>query len=139
MGNFKDQREFVYGEDELDFDDDPKNIIFEYIKDRRNNRKGLLITGIVDGEVCFGWSLCNTTQDKFNRGDAFGIAVDRLYCNDRYMKYAQNGGVFDHFEFMSDILPASIRKNGGHFADRIKRYYKNEKFSEITAIFVNTY
>ena len=135
------------------------NSIFEYIRKENNgnNQKiGLIMTAIIDGEVCFGWSLCKVTEEKFNRDVAFAMAINRMLNNERYEKYLlynykdidfnANDVPFDdddfldnidndvHFidvDFIDDILPFTIKNNMKRFIGRVDAYYKNEPVTEV--------
>lgn len=94
---------------------DVSNMLMEYIKDNKNNKIGLLMTGIVNDKINFGWSLCSK-YDNFDKDVAYKIAKGRLLTNERWND--------------SDIdLPLSVIRYSLHFFNRVIKYYKNGKFS----------
>lgn len=123
-------------------------VIMSYIKDSKGNKKGLMMAAKVDGEVCFGWSLCKKC-DEFNRYDGYLIAEGRMLNNERmYDNYIKDEEEFYKFyeendDFSAedreemplilfiDVVPSSIQKEFKKFSQRVKSYFKNEKFSHV--------
>ena len=105
--------------------------MLSYIKDRNGEKKGVLLAGVHRGEVCFGWSLCKTSNnhdkgdtDVFNRDKGvFEIAQGRALKNDR---------MYRDFKFERDI-PLSVWDNVNRFTDRIDKYYKGMDNSNLLA------
>lgn len=55
-----------------------KNEIFEYIKNRKYGKIGIIVARNVDGQIRVGWSKCNfKLGDEFVIGDGMAIALDR--------------------------------------------------------------
>jgi len=100
--------------------------LVEYTRDRQNNKIGVLISGIIDNEVVIGWSLCNRSAgDVFDKTECIDIAEGRAYNNDRYLN---NGDYYGS-------VPESLEVPMIEFVARIKKYYKNTRFSKFTQAF----
>ena len=105
--------------------------IVSYIKGINGEKKGVLLAGIHKNEVCFGWSLCKTSNkydkkdiDVFDRDKGvFEIAQGRALKNDR---------IYRDFSFQKDI-PLSVWDNVNRFTDRIDKYYKGMDNSNLLA------
>lgn len=97
-----------------------KNPIIEYTRDRKNNKNGVILSGINNGIVCFGFSLCSK-EDYFDSFIGVDIAEARAFKNDRLFKNLIANG---------DTIPISIKEYLPKFIDRVTRYYKSEKFSD---------
>ena len=108
-------------------------VMFTYIRDRKQQKVGVFVSGIVDNEddgpqVAIGWALCNK-DDNFDRYVGYDIAEGRVYSNDRiHANYCQAESLFG----IEEIIPTTVMQNLPKFLDRIKRYYKNEVFSDLT-------
>jgi hypothetical protein len=90
-----------------------KKPIFQYVK--RNRKKiGILVAGIYEDEICFGWSLCSR-RDKFDREKGFTLADSRCATNERYANRESY-----------EVIPQSILKSKAlrQFLFRINSYYK---------------
>src|SRR6056297_2496656 len=105
-----------------------KNSIHEYIRDNNNRKIGVMLSTVIDGNVCFGWSLANKL-DEFDKDIGLVIASDRAYLNltNRYDKYFETINEYPEsgFEFIDDILPYAVKENLPSFINRMSRYYKD--------------
>jgi len=79
--------------------------LIEYIKDKKNNRRGVLVATKETVGFSIGWSLC-CKKDKFNREFGQDIAIGRAERNSR-MK-----------------TPHSIHDKMVRFHNRAQRYFK---------------
>ena len=121
--------------------------MIQYVRQGKNNTKnGLLLSGILDREVCVGWSLCNK-KDDFDLNVAVFIAEERCYVQDRFEKYMLEDIDDKYVEFkdddpcielIDDIIPKSIHKDLFYFLDRINRYYKETPKSKVLS-YLNKY
>lgn len=108
--------------------------MLSYVRDRKRNKVGVLLSGKIDDEVCIGWSKAKVDVEDFNLYDGIEIALGRMYANPRMEKY-----IFpekfdldeDPQEFLEDKIPVSIKKDLFKFVHRMKLYYKDGKFSEV--------
>ena len=94
--------------------------IIQYVKRGKPNNKrkvGVLVSGVVDGEVCIGWSLCNDL-DKFDKDKALEIAKGRCVSNDRET-------------YDIDDIPLSFFNHNTlyKFLVRMNTYYKKNELS----------
>jgi len=112
------------------------NPMISYINGTNGEKKGVLLAGVHKNEVCFGWSLCKTSNnydkkdtDVFDRDKGvFEIAQGRALKNDR---------MYYNFKFERDI-PLSVWDNVEKFTDRIDKYYKRTDYSNLLAeVFAN--
>ena len=89
----------------------PNNVIFQYVRNRRNQKVGVVAAvKRSDDTVGFGFSLCAKNKgDKFNPVTALNIAIGR----------AEN---FPHFK--ADV-PHSVMEDWRIIYDRAVRYFKN--------------
>lgn len=85
--------------------------IFEYVRDRHNNRVGVILAlkNKSDNTVTFGWSLCKKS-DQFSRDVGIGIAINRALKFDRHPLLRIPHSMKQHFE--------TFRKRAG-------KYFKN--------------
>lgn len=137
--------------EELSGPDIQSKPIVSYIRDNNGNKQGMLVAAKCNGEVCFGWSLC-CAEDKFDKYDGFTIAEGRLVNNDRMERnYVEEDNIYFRMvgEFLADksisrdqlplapltfffeIVPMTVQKYVKDFKERVARYFKNEKFSEV--------
>jgi len=120
----------------LDNVSDMDNILISYIRDNKNQKIGMLISGInkyKNNNVCIGWSLCNK-QDQFDKYIGFDIAQGRTYLNDRiYENHVDEN--FNIFEF----IPKTVIKNLPKFLIKIYKYYKKEELSNLTSFLLNSF
>ena len=111
---------------------DMRYTLHEYIRDNSNRKIGVLLSTVIDGNVCFGWSLANKL-DEFDKDIGFMIASDRAYLNltNRYDKYFEtvDKDPESGFEFIDDILPHAVKENLPSFINRMSRYYKDNDYS----------
>lgn len=84
------------------------------IKYVRHGRKpfGVMVAEKIDGNVYFGWSLCNR-KDRFNKKEGLYYAIKRMN------QQRENG--------TQDEMPRSIAKWFDKFFDRATRYYYGPK------------
>ena len=83
----------------------------EYIRDKKGNPIGFMLSENMAGIVAFGYSLCNK-QDTYNKEKGMLIALNRL--NDpRFFKY-----------------PSSVLDQYSVFVERSKRYFKDARVIE---------
>jgi hypothetical protein len=117
---------------------DESSGIVEYLYDRKNNRKGVMVACYNPSKkavVCIGWSLTNTSaKDKFDRNKAIKMAYGRA------IKWDDNPyGKFDELdlEFLRKFgkgrqdegykrffVPSSIRGSLFAFIKRACRYFQ---------------
>jgi hypothetical protein len=91
--------------------------IIKYVKDKKGNRRGILIGLKADNDVLIGWSQCNKYYDNFCKEKGIEIAVGRA---DKYFNA--------DFEFVSNKMPVDVRKLMGDFILRCERYFKEGTF-----------
>lgn len=89
-----------------------QTMIRRYVRDKRRNPVGVLIAyKTQDGEVVYGWSKCNTKEDRFNKVHGVAIAFNR----------AVGGG------FAADgKRPRAVEKLWDKFVARATKYFKVE-------------
>jgi len=87
--------------------------LVQYIRDRKNHKKGVIVSGICGNEVCVGYSLCNPL-DEFDKEKGFTIANSRLESNDKVSV---------------ENIPISIEHELTLFVGRVKRYYPDRDYS----------
>jgi hypothetical protein len=68
---------------------DNKNIIKQFIRDRRNNPRGYVVAIRHEDEVFYGYSLCNPI-DRFNKALGLKIATARAMSRDFFMPICVN-------------------------------------------------
>ncbi len=100
--------------------------IVEYVRDNRGNRKGVLVSGVLDGTVVIGWSLCSKL-DIFDKREGFFIAEGRAIENDRI---AARYTITDDYK-----IPRLVEYQLIDFVARIKRYYKSSELSKFAKMF----
>jgi len=107
--------------------------IVQYIRDRKNNKKGILISGIFEDKVCFGWSVCNSL-DEFDIDKGFQIAEGRAIGNERMEKYIPYGDIPEvdgpAIEIL-DIIPYTVMSELTNFMERVNSYYKTNEKSDV--------
>ena len=110
--------------------------MISYVKGTSGERKGVLLAGVHNDEVCFGWALCKTSNnndkrdtDVFDRDKGvFEIAQGRALKNNRMMS---------DFDFQKDI-PLSVWDDVNRFTDRIDKYYKGmDNSGLLEEVFIN--
>ena len=108
-----------------------KNPMVKYIRTggKHNKKRGVMLSGVMGGEVCFGWSLCNKI-DEFNPYIGIDIARDRCEVNSRFEKYLEYQDDLDCFGIF-EIIPQSIQNDIFYFTERMKKYYKDRPTSEL--------
>ena len=86
-----------------------KPMLTQFVRDRDDQPRGMVVSTVIDGSVRFGWSYTNTKAgDRFNKQKAFVIASGR----------AESGwGV-------NVNVPQRVGKVMGQMAERSVRYYK---------------
>lgn len=54
------------------------NSLSQFVRDRKNQPRGIVVATIIDNEVRIGWSYTNTTAgDRFDKCRAYDIAFSR--------------------------------------------------------------
>ena len=116
----------------------------QYVRDRNNRRKGLIVAELHGKELQIGWSLCKTTganPDQFNRAQATSIANRRrdskkytceINSQDSigdmiFSKRGKNGGCDE-----TDNIPHSIRRTMHRVIDR-SIYVSQKQQEQVTA------
>jgi len=135
------------GCDPIDMGCDPidmemKNSIHEYIRDNNNRKIGVMLSTVINGTVCFGWSLANKL-DEFDKDIGMFIASDRAYLN-LYNRYDKYFDIIDKesesgFEFIDDILPHAVKDKLPSFIDRMSRYYKHNEYSYLVGYLMSRF
>lgn len=83
----------------------PKYTVIQYIRDKNNNPRGVLVAVKHENGFRIGYSLCNK-KDRFNKNMALKIALGRANA-------------------MSDgPIPHPVDRMLEEFTNRCKRYYK---------------
>lgn len=54
--------------------------VIQYIRDKKNNPKGVMVAFTEGEQIYIGWSLCSK-YDKYDKHKGFDIAVGRAYKN----------------------------------------------------------
>jgi hypothetical protein len=95
--------------------------IFEYIRDNKRNKIGVLLAmyNTNENQVCFGWSLCKKI-DEFDKYSGIVMAIHRTYYNNN--RYHNN---------IDRYIPKSILKYIPNFLNRVKKYYKDKEQSKL--------
>jgi hypothetical protein len=121
-----------------------ENVIFNYIKNSKNEKIGLLISCKFKGcaNVFFGWSLCHRS-DSFDKELAFDIALLRAYSSfvsGDILDISSN--TFLGFGMMADDkadeIPNSIYKDVEVFLKRTYKYYHQPTVIELFRNFFPT-
>jgi len=107
-------------------------LLVQYIRNNNGTKKGIIISGDFNGEICIGWSLCNKL-DKFNAKEAFYIAEGRAVANERLAKHVNFNGKY------SAHVPFTVVNALPKFLDRVFRYYKDDEISEVLNSFIYTF
>lgn len=83
-------------------------MIIQYFKRRNNSKKGVMVALPIEqeGVIKFGYSLCRSALDKFNKERGIDIAVDRALCG-RPLN-----------------VPDSMEEKFAYFKTRCNKYYK---------------
>lgn len=100
--------------------------ITQYVKDKRNQKVGLLFATCDDKKVKIGFSKCDTRYDEFDRDLAIEIAKNRAIKNSEILYHKYN------IPFLVDDLMVE-------FIDRCRRYYKDKEFPDWVRQFDNLY
>ena len=82
--------------------------IFEYIRNRKSGKVGVIVGMVIDKRVLIGWSKCNVELDKFDTKEGLKIAVDRAM-----------GTLIP-----SNIAPPCLHSQIRRFSSRCCRYFK---------------
>lgn len=86
-------------------------MLVTYVRDRKNNLVGAVVS-IVDGDVYrVGWSLCRK-GDRFSKDKAKMIAIGRAKLGSQVS------------------IPHSVRGKYEYMQDRASKYYKNSRSAE---------
>ena len=102
----------------------------QYVRDRKNRRRGLLLVSMKDKTVSLGWSLCCTSRgDQFDREFGQKIASERREIgikasNDR--KEKRNSLTFSIDDHNAQVdarneIPHSMRETFDRVIDRCER------------------
>lgn len=118
------------------------NIIFNYVKDKKNNNK----IGIVlacrfksDNRVYIGYSLCNKV-DKFDKKTGFELALLNAYKNKLNNIYINNINIIDDIIQIPENIdyPKSIKNNIIYLLKRCIKFYKfkieNDKLNPLNIL-----
>jgi len=101
-------------------DDCLDSVMIQYVRKGDNTKIGMMVSGVnEDGEVCFGWSLCNKL-DVFSKKKAFEIASGRALSNHRIDEPAYH---------ILDEIPLTVIGQMHIFINRMLRYYSNNVFT----------
>ena len=89
-------------------------MIIQYFKRRNNSKKGVMVALPIEqeGVIKFGYSLCRSALDKFDKDRGIDIAVDRALCS-RPLN-----------------VPDSMKEKFTYFKRRCDKYYKQLKVEE---------
>lgn len=68
---------------------DNKNIIRQFIRDRKNNPRGFVVAVRNENEVFYGYSLCNPI-DRFNKALGIKIAIARALSGEYFLPICVN-------------------------------------------------
>lgn len=68
---------------------DNKNIIKQFIRDRKNNPRGIVVAVREENGVYYGYSLCNPI-DRFDKKLGIKIAVARALSKDYFLPICPN-------------------------------------------------
>jgi hypothetical protein len=88
----------------------PNNTIFQYVRNRRRERVGVVVaTKRSDNTVGIGYSLCATQRgDNFDVLTALEIAAGRA----------------ENYPYFKGSIPQSVTKDWMEIVDRANRYFK---------------
>lgn len=121
-----------------------ENPLFEYVRDRKRRKVGIVVSGTFEGKVCIGWSLCNTSYgDKFDAFKAFEISEGRALENNRYDQQFFSADVDTESDespiVFADIVPKTVLNYIPKFMSRVVRYYKDAVYSDVANFFLSVY
>ncbi len=114
---------------ETDRDVEETTEIFEYIRDEKNNKKGI-IYGVffpVKNEAYIIHSMCNLNRDKFDKTKGLDIINDRLkyMCRVDNEKEQMRSKKEHILGFKNSKIHKLIDKSYANFDRRCRRYFKN--------------
>lgn len=91
----------------------------QFVRDRRNQRRGLFIVYLTADKVSIGWSLCSTSRgDEFDRELGIGIAEGRIGKREDSTFSILDQDAVNH---MRDRLPHSMRSTFDRVIKRCNR------------------
>jgi len=86
------------------------NSLFQFVRDRKGQPRGVVVATVVNNEIRYGWSYTNTKAgDRFNKQRGIHIALGRI----------DNG--WGH----NVVIPYNVTKVLNRMANRAEAYYKN--------------
>jgi hypothetical protein len=89
-----------------------KSEIFQYIRDRKGKKIGIMLGKKVAGQVYIGYSLCNISKEPFDKKRGLEIADGRI------TKYIEQGFVSE-----DEAIPHSIVPAFGEFYARAVKFF----------------
>lgn len=106
-------------------------MLMEYIRNKKNEKIGILVADIIDNDVHIAYSICNK-KDKFNKQYGKEITTNRM--NTHNTPHIDNVDVssLNLYETLPYKLLQNHRKycnisNIEHFINRCSRYFKDKK------------
>lgn len=97
-------------------------MIWQYVRDRKNRKVGVVVAYRTDNNIMLGWSLCNK-KDKFDKIIALNKASQRARQIGDFQKVGDRIWSYN----MEDNVPRSITNTFINLSQRAKRYYKDCK------------
>ena len=84
-----------------------QSTITQYIRDKKNQKKGLFMAVKKGKSVKISWSLTHSQMDKFDRDHAHALTAGRIMLN------------------KAPVVPRSIKSELNQFKQRTKTYFTN--------------
>jgi len=111
--------------------DNNKNILFQYIKNVKNQKIGIFLAIKVNDEISIGFSLCHSKIDKFDFTKGMEIATGRAMTKYSIIIGSKNN-YDDDFDYNDKLfnalyIPNSIESQLNRFLKRSLKYFKNIK------------
>lgn len=99
---------------------DNKNIIKVFIRDRKNNPRGIAVAVKHENEIRYGYSLCNPV-DRFDKKIGLKIAIARALSDSYFMPICEN-------------TENEIERHFQHLEYRALKYFKDLSKTNIIRI-----
>lgn len=95
----------------------------QYVRDRKNRRRGVFLVDLDGNQVSLGWSLCSTTRgDHFDRDFGIQIAEDR---REKREALSFDQGSYESVKLARREVPHSMRPTFDRIIERCARITHN--------------